>query len=135
MQIKIRNLEALKAACRELGAELKEGIDRFVCYQTLNGNVQHCAYAIKIPGVNYEVGVQKSADGYSLAFDFYSSPYDEQKHDGKKLLEKFGPNCQKLVQYYGVAAATIEFQSKGMFVSRTQEANGEIRLTATGGGL
>jgi len=57
-----------------------------------------CDYAIKLPGVNYEVGVVKVEGGYRLAYDFYG--YDRSEHDGHKLKAMFGDQLSKLRQAY-----------------------------------
>jgi len=87
-----------------------------------------CSHVIKIPGVNYEIGVVRLPDGkYTLAYDFYGYEGGEG-HDGHKLLEKFGDKLGKLVQMYGVHKLTREAHRKGMQVQRMIDSKGYVHL-------
>jgi hypothetical protein len=145
IDIAINDLTALKAAVKELGCEWREGQLNYKWYGTSVGDyplpkgmtvemLGKCSHAIKVPGVNYEIGVVKMPDGtFTLAYDFYG--YDGGTHDGHKLLAKFGEKLGKLVQGYAVHRATLEAQRKGLRVIRTTTANGSIRLAITGARL
>lgn len=137
--IEISDLDALKASVKELGAEFIEGKTTYEWYGRSVGDyplpkgmtkeqLGKCSHVIKVPGVRYEIGVVRLPNGkYTLAYDFYG--YDDSSHDGHKLLQKFGPNCQRLVQMYGVQKATREAQKKGHRVTRQITSDGSIRLS------
>lgn len=74
----------------------------------------------------------KQSDGtYNLAFDGYG--YDGgRRHDGHKLLEKFGDGLKKLTQTYAVQVATMAAKAKGWMVSRQTLPSGMVKLTMTG---
>lgn len=138
IDIEIRDLDALKAAVREFGAEFIEGKTTYNWYGRSVGDyplpkgmtaeqLGKCSHVIRVPGVRYEIGVVKlPGGGYTLAYDFYGSG---GIHDGQMLHQKFGDKCQKLVQHYGAAKATREAQKKGMRVQRTIGTDGSIRLS------
>lgn len=138
--LEISDLDALKAAVRELGAEFIEGKKTYEWYGSSVGDyplpkgmtveqLGKCDHVIKVPGVRYEIGVVRLPNGkYTLAYDFYGSG---GVHDGQMLLQKFGNNCQRLVQMYGVQKATREAQKKGHRVTRQITSDGSIRLSIT----
>jgi len=109
--IEIRSLDALKAAVKELGCEWREGQTTYKWYGRSVGDypmpkgmtaemLGKCSHVIKVPGVNYEVGVVKLPNGsYTLAYDFYG--YDGSEHDGHKLLAKFGKNLTGVIEKWG----------------------------------
>jgi hypothetical protein len=145
ISIRIKSLDALKAAVAELGAEWREGQTRYKWYGHSVGDTPlpegmtvadlgKCSHAIHVPGVNYEIGVvrNKDGDGYTLACDFFGG-YGE--HDGGKLLQKFGEGCQKLTQIYAVQLTTLAAKKKGLTVARSLQADGKIALTISGGRL
>src|SRR6266700_2776154 len=93
--IRILSIDALKAAAKDLGAVLVENKKTFNAYY----GGEQCEHAIQLPGVNYEIGLRKQKDGsFSLAWDEYSSG---GRHDGNKLIEKFGAGMCKLHAAYG----------------------------------
>lgn len=132
IEVKITNLEALKAACAELGVAWYEGQKNYKWYGTSVGDyplpagmtvemLGKCEHAIHVPGVEYEVGVVKLSDGtYTLAFDFWGP--------GQGLLKKFGDKLGVLTQRYGVCAAEGMAKLKGLPVNRTVKSDGSIRL-------
>jgi len=141
IDIKITDLEALKAAARELGAFWVEGKKTYNWYGRSVGDypllagmtadqLGKCDHAIALPGVRYEIGVVKLPDGtHTLAYDFYG--YGGQ-HDGQKLLAHFGDGLTKIKQFYGLHKATIAARLRGYSTSRKLAANGDIKLQITG---
>lgn len=139
--IQIRDLNALKAAAREQGCEFIEGKTTFEWYRQHVGDyplpagmtkeqMGKCDHVIHVPGVNYEIGVVKKQDGtYTLAYDFYGG---HGRHDGHKLLEKFGDGLKKLCQGYAIAKTTLEAKAKGWMVGKHTLPNGTVKLTLTG---
>jgi hypothetical protein len=137
VKTKITNLEALKDAVSELGAEWREGQTTYKWYGHSVGeyplpegmskeSLGTCAHAIRVPGVEYEIGVYRKTDGtYGLAFDFWGS--------GKGLQAKFGQKLEKLTQKYATNNATMEFRKRGYSVTPTTAEDGRVRLTVTRG--
>ena len=135
IDITIKNIPALRAAVAELcpGASVVEA-SFFQCYQTLRGQPQACKYAIKLPGVTYEVGVVEQDGGtYALAFDAYGRSAIGSEHDGHRVVEKFGNGLSKLKQHYGIHFTTMLARQRGCQVQRIQQANGSVRLAISGG--
>jgi len=144
IEIQIDSLDALKAACKELGVEFIEGKTTYKWFGGVLGDyplpkgmtkdtLGKCAHVIRVPGVSYEVGVVRLPDGkYTLAYDFWGIRGNAE-HDGHKLKEKFGDQLGVLVQRYAVQRATREAQLKGCRVMRRVQPNGSIRLEISGG--
>lgn len=139
---KILNLEALKAAVKEMGAEFVEGQRTYKWYGRSVGDAPlpagmrkedlgKCTHAIKVPGVNYEVGVVKQKDGsYTLAWDSWKDP--DRNHDGHKLIEKFGKGMEELSMLYSVHVATMQAWANGWTVQRQKTKSGEYDLVFAG---
>lgn len=138
---RIKDIDALEAAVKEMGATLIRGKSTYQWYGQHVGDyplpagmtkeqLGKCSHAIKVPGVRYEVGVVRLADGtFTLAYDFYGSG---GQHDGSKLKEKFGDNLDKLTQLYSVHVTTKAARAKGWSVGRQTGSNGNIKLVVTG---
>ena len=62
---------------------------------------------------------------YTLAWDFWGP--------GAGLQQKFGNNCEKLVQTYAKYAATNTFQNSGYAVEQLPDENGEMLLRVSSG--
>jgi hypothetical protein len=137
--IEIKDLAALEAATKELGAELIRNQHTYKWYGTSVGDyplpagftadmLGKCEHAIRLPGNNYEIGVVRNPlkpSTFTLLYDFWG--YGGQ-HDGHKLKAHFGDGLKKLVQLYGVHAATIAARSRGHAVARQTLPNGSIKL-------
>jgi hypothetical protein len=116
IDIVIRSLDALRAACERLGWHFIEGQTTYKWYgrwvgdsplpkDTRNEDLGKCNHAIKVPGASYEVGVVETEDGtYALRYDFWSSG---------GLDVKLGKNAGLLKQAYGIEAAKIAARRKG----------------------
>jgi hypothetical protein len=141
IDIIITDLTALQAAARELGALWVEGKKTYNWYGQSVGDyplpagmtvdqLGKCDHVIALPGVRYEIGVVKRADGnFTLAYDFYGR---RGQHDGEKLLAHFGEGLAKIKQFYGLHKATIAARLRGYSTSRKLAANGDIKLHITG---
>lgn len=141
ISVTIKDLAALKAAVKEFGCEWVEGKKKYTWFGQSVGDypipagmtaeaLGKCDHVIKVPGVNYEIGVVKLPQGgYTLAYDFYGN---WGLHDGQKLLGKFGDGLKKLVQTYAVQVATMKAKASGWMTQRTTLPNGTIRLSMTG---
>lgn len=137
--IEIRDLEALEAACAELNATFVRGQSTYNWFGHHVGDyplpagfkiddLGKCQHAIRLPGVNYEIGVTRNPlkpDSFTLLYDFFGSG---GRHDGLRLKAHFGDNLAKLVQLYGVHLATRAAKRLGKAVSRTTLPTGAIKL-------
>ncbi len=139
IQLQIHDIEALKAACAELGLTFMEnkrtyewfgqfmndysGEDAAYLHGMKPEDYGKCVHAIKVPGAQYEIGVinHPSGKGFGLIYDFYGS-------GGQPIVKKLGKGCEKLKQIYGVAKTIRLAKSRGMSVTRTNTAKG-IKLT------
>ncbi len=141
VETRILNLDALKAACENLGVEFREGQRKYEFFGRSVGDyplpagftaedLGKCDHAIHVPGVNYEIGVVRAKDGspgYSLLYDFWGSG---GKHDGTKLLEKFGKGLVKLVDRYSVEVLRAKARAKG-YLSTEKIVNGKTQVMVT----
>jgi hypothetical protein len=144
IDITITDLAALQAAARELGALWVEGKKTYNWFGQSVGDyplptgmtveqLGKCDHVIALPGVRYEIGVVKRADGnFTLAYDFYGRGRNGSPHDGEKLLAHFGEGLAKIKQFYGLHKATIAARLRGYSTSRKLAANGDIKLQITG---
>ncbi len=131
--VEVRDLEALKAACKQLGLEWREGQTKYAWYGVSVGDyplpvgfakedLGHCEHAIHVPGAEYEVGVCRRRDGkpgFELLWDFYSPG---------GLTAQLGTNGQKLVQGYAIAVATKAAKAQGYTVKQEAGTDGKVRL-------
>ena len=147
IKTEVKSLDALKAACKKMGLEFREGKTTYRWYGTwvrdygqddaayLNGvppedygkNSEH---AIGIPGnsTSYEIGVVKNRDsdgnelpGWKLVWDFWA---------GGKGLDKYvgGADAGKLVAQYSVEALKEEAILQGYAVTEGVDEQGNIQL-------
>lgn len=138
ISVTINNLAALEAAAKEHGCQWlnKKTYEWFGTYMggklpsgMTKESLGKCDFAIKLPGVRYEIGVVKLKDGsYTLAYDFYH--YEKYGHDGGKLLDKFGDGLKKLVQSYAKHNTLSAFRKAGFLVREVQGVGGKVRLEA-----
>lgn len=129
IKVEIDKLEDLKKAVEAMGGIWREGQRTYKWYGRHVGDypmpegfteadLGKCDHAIGLPGVNYEVGVVKKANGkYTLLYDFYGH---SGQHDGMKLKSHFGDNLGKLVTEYGVNRMKREARMRGYAVQRKQ---------------
>lgn len=120
IELEVKDLNALKSACRRLGFVYRENQRQFEYYKNQKGE---CLHAIHIEGCQYEVGIQRNAnEGYQLAWDNY--------HQGG-LVAALGEGAGKLKQFYGLEKVKIEARKKGYSVTERMKENGQIVLTMT----
>lgn len=137
VDIEIKDLAALKAACKRIGLEWREGKQTYKWYGYHVGDyplpagftkdeLGKCEHAIGVPGNEraYEIGVVKRKDGkpgLSMLWDFYQGGY------GLEALA--GANCNKLRQAYAVEAAKNAAKKQGFRVLGEKTlANGSVQL-------
>jgi len=134
IELDVRDLSALKEACRDMGLEFVAGQTTYKWFGRYMGDhplpegmteadLGKCEHAIRVPGAAYEVGVRRKDNGFELLWDFW--------HSGG-LERKLGKNGGRLKQAYGRRAVMREAKRKGYKVKETRTENG-IRLELTGG--
>jgi hypothetical protein len=148
-RVTITDLDALKAACARLGVEFVENKKTYNWYGRHMGDypppagfnpsdLGHCDHVVRVPGVNYEIGIVKArnpdgtpAKGYTCLFDFWGTG-GSSRHDGQKLLKQFGQGLVKLVDAYSVEALKAVPRKKGYTTSESKLPNGKTKLLVTG---
>lgn len=145
VDIKVKDLAALKTAVEQLGGVFCENKKSYVWWGRSAGDypmpegmtakdLGKCDHAIKVPGVNYSIGVVRKQDGtYTLAYDFYN--YGEGPNgvraDGGRLHEQFGPKLKNLVQAYSQQVVIRKMRTQGWSVSSQKLSNGSIKMVCT----
>lgn len=133
IEIEIKDLETLDAACKRIGCTLVKGQTSYAWFGQHIGDyplpegftaedMGKCQHAIKVPGASYEIGVTARRDGrpgYTLLWDFWSSG---------GLEAQLGQGGRKLVQAYGVEAATRAARRQGYHVTETAREDGTVVL-------
>jgi hypothetical protein len=122
IELEIKDLVALKAACNRMGFTFMENQTTCNFYRDQKAD---CLHAIQVPGAAYEVGVVENKNGdYHLIWDPYI-------HVG--LESSLGPGGGKLKQAYGIEKAKLEARKKGYSVYERVKADGAITLSVEGG--
>ena len=114
IRTQIRDVDALRAACSELGLDLLQNAEARGYYtQTTKGE-----YVIRLHGP-YDIALNRQdRNDFTLTTDWYNNHVEAE----------VGVNYGKLIQLYGVHKATIEARKKGWTVQRKQVGN-NIKLT------
>ena len=117
----IKDIEALRLACQELGLNLLQNAEARGYYD----NKTKGDYVIQLKGP-YDIALNKQADGtFGITSDLWNG------HVEKEVGQKYG----KLLQLYGVHKATMEARKKGLSVLRRQKQDGSIKLVLMGVGI
>lgn len=151
IEVEIKDLQALKAACTDLGVEFVEGQRTYRCwgtgkelaslerYQQSSGKalmpdgfqlseMGQCEHAIKPMGLmgQYEIGLAARRDGrpgYQLLCDLNGSAANWIK-------EKLGENFEKLRQGYAVEVAVRAAKRAGFrVVKKVVRSDGSVAIT------
>ena len=123
IQTQIRDLEALRDACAELGL----GYNANTKCRGYAGVTRLAPHVIQLKGP-YDIAVEpaKENDGtYGLTTDWWDG------HAAKEVSIGYG----RLLQSYGIHKTIREARSRGLRTHRRQEADGSILLTLEGGSL
>lgn len=143
IDLHIKDLDALKAACRVLGLEFREGQqtykwfgafvegydprDTSYNYEVDRDTYGKCDHAVAVPdnARAYELGIVRRADGkgYALNYDPFANGYGLEAIIGK--------NAAKLRQTYAVEVAKKQARKQGFRVQERVQANGKVRLICT----
>jgi hypothetical protein len=118
IKTQIKDIDALRLACAELGLTLLQNADARGYYE----NRTKGDYVVQLKGP-YDIALNKQADGtFGLTADLW------QGHVEAEVGQGYG----KLLQPYGVHNATIEARKKGLSVLRRHQPNGSIKLVLMG---
>lgn len=117
IDLAVKDLPALKEACRALGATFIEGQTNHRAYSRAGGK---CDHAISHPACKYEVGVIRQQDGsYTFSADEWSSG---------GIRGVFGEGLGKLKQQYAATRSTRVMRRNGWRVKQTQDEAGRLHL-------
>ena len=118
IETQIRDVEALRGACRELGVELLEN----VAARGYGANTQRGDLVVRLKGP-YDVALNRQQDGrYGLTTDWW----------GGHVERELGAGYGKLLQLYALHKAQAEAHRKGYTTRRQSLADGSIKLTIGG---
>jgi len=118
IETQIKDIEALKAACNELGLSVAQNGQA----RGYGGKTHQGEFVIKLKGP-FDIALNRQATGaYQLTTDWWDG------HVEKEVGKNFG----RLIQLYGVHKTNIEVRRKGYSVSRCSLNNGAIKLTIAG---
>jgi hypothetical protein len=113
IRTQIRDIDALRGACTELGFPLVQNAEARGFFQSTKGE-----YVIQLKGP-YDIALNRQPDNsFALTTDWF----------GGDVEREVGPNYGKLMQLYGVHKATTEARKKGWTVQRRQVGD-SIKLT------
>ena len=118
IQTQVRDIEALRAACAELGLGLCENGQA----RGYNDNRVPGEVVIRLKGP-YDIALNRQADGsYGMTADWWNGHVERE----------VGANYGRLLQLYGVHKATREARHKGYSVRRQPLTDGSIKLCIEG---
>jgi hypothetical protein len=121
IETQIRDIEALRGACGELGLTLVSNGQA----RGYGGKTHQGEYVIGLKGP-YDVALNRQADGsFQLTTDWW----------GNHVEKEVGKNFGRLLQFYGVWKTAMEAARKGYMATRQPMKNGSIKVTITGGPL
>ena len=114
----IKDIEALRSACTELGLSLLQKTDA----RGYRDNIIKGDFVIRLNGP-FDIALNKQKDGsYGITADLWAEHVEEE----------VGKNYGRLLQLYAVHKATREARKKGHFVTRSAKQDGSIKLVIAG---
>lgn len=93
---------------------------------SMTSRMSWCDHAIKVPGADYEIGLQWDGACYRPVWDYYETG---------GLAEHMGTDGGKLAQAYAVEYAKRWAWSQGYSIEEQSLADGTVEISMTGGGL
>ena len=118
IQTQIKDINALRAACHEMGFLLLRDAEA----RGYGRNLGHGEYVIRLNGP-YDIAANRGEDGnYGLTTDWWRG------HVEKEVGQKYG----RLLQHYGVHKTMREARKRGFTVKRQMQDDGTIRLNLGG---
>lgn len=120
LNLKVTSLKALKRATKKLGLKFNDGVKSFNYWSS---RTDTCDHTITNAGYSKAIGVvAKGKKEFELKWDPDYLDRDTQT--------KVGPDGANLKKEYAVAAATLEAEKEGMYVTRYDNKDGSVRLEA-----
>ena len=118
VETQLRDIAALKAACRELGLDVQQN----AAARGYGHNRQHGDFVIKLKGP-YDIAVNRQPDGtFGLTADQWQG----------QVAKEVGQNFAKLMRLYSAHKVMLEARRKGHTVRRQDLKDGSIKLTVGG---
>ncbi len=117
IKTQIKDIEALRAACQELGLTLLQSAEARGYYE----NKTKGDYVVRLKGP-YDIALNQQPDrSFGLTADLWNGHVEQE----------VGPGYGKLLQLYGVHKASREARQRGHLVRRSQQHDGSIKLFIT----
>lgn len=120
--LEVTDLASVQAAVTVLGMSFREGQKT---YRAHEGELD-CEHAIAVPGGQYEIGLLRDGEKFSLM-------YDRWGQHGAAIERLAGPGLGRLRQEYAVAVTERRVEERlaraGFRSTRENLANGTVRLT------
>ena len=118
IKTQIKDIEALRLACAELGLTLLQDAEARGYYE----NRTKGDYVVQLKGP-YDIALNKQADGtFGLTADLWQGHVEGE----------VGKNYGKLLQLYGVHKAMREARQRGYSVQRASLNDGSVKITIGG---
>ena len=118
IQTQIKDIEALREACTELGLELLPNAQA----RGYGSQQQHGDFVIRLKGP-YDVALHRQTDGtYGLSTDWWDGHVEKE----------VGSNYGRLLQLYAVHKTAREARKRGLSLQRMLRSDGSIKLTIGG---
>jgi len=117
IDLEVKDLSALKSACKRLGMEFVEN-QKTARYW---GGTATCDHAIRVQGVEWEIGVKRDREVYILEADFWG--FESEMKEA----------VDSLKQMYAVEVAKKTARMKGYSVKELRKEDGTILLRITVG--
>lgn len=118
IQTQVRDIDALRDACRELGLEVLDHAEA----RGYGARWHPGDHVIRLKGP-YDIALKAQPDGtFSLTTDWWDGHVERE----------VGPNFGRLLQLYGVYKAQREARRKGLTTRRQNLNDGRIKLTIGG---
>jgi hypothetical protein len=118
IQTQIRDIEALRSACAELGLDVLEQTQA----RGYGANRHRGDYVIQLKGP-YDIAAVRQPDGqFTLVADWWQGHVEQE----------VGRNYGRLLQLYAVHKASREARRRGLRVNRRQLPDGTIKLSIGG---
>ncbi|NLT70694.1 MAG: DUF1257 domain-containing protein [Verrucomicrobiaceae bacterium] len=119
IQTQIRDVDALEAACAELGVELLRNTEA----RGFANSTRHGELVVRLKGP-YDIAASRPEAApenapYELSTDWWNGHVEAE----------VGPNYGRLLQLYGVHKTMREASRKRLRATRHQETDGSIRIT------
>jgi hypothetical protein len=115
----VRDVNALRKACEELGLELLEkGTARGYSRNTIKGD-----YVIRLSGpYDVAVNLDKETGSYGFSTDWFAGHVEKE----------VGKDYSRLLQLYAVHKTSLEAKKKGLTCRRQQLGDGSIKISIGG---